>query len=65
MADQARAKKRISLKETFKNLVPELTEENLLWAQVAAAVVVGLVTLSKAPLLSFCPLHIILLVIIK
>ncbi|XP_050715490.1 signal recognition particle receptor subunit beta-like [Eriocheir sinensis] len=45
MADQARPKKRISLKETFKNLTPELTEENMMWAQVAAAVLVGLVTL--------------------
>lgn len=61
MADEARPKKRISLKETFKNVVPELTEENLLWVQVAAAVVVGLVTLSKALLSSLSPLHLYLL----
>ncbi|KAG0714624.1 Signal recognition particle receptor subunit beta [Chionoecetes opilio] len=45
MADQARLKKRISLKETYKNLVPELTEDGLVWAQVAAALIVGLLTL--------------------
>ena len=47
MADEARVKKRISLKETFKNLVPELNEENVMYMQVATAVLVGLVTLSK------------------
>lgn len=45
MADEARPKRRISLKETFRNVVPELTEENLVWLQVATAVVVGLITL--------------------
>lgn len=45
MADEVRAKRRISLKETFRSVVPELNETNVLYLQVAVAVVVGLLTL--------------------
>lgn len=51
MADQAKPKRRISLKETFRNLVPELTEEEMAWVQVAVAVLVGLLTLGNTPLI--------------
>ncbi|KAG7178013.1 signal recognition particle receptor subunit beta-like [Homarus americanus] len=45
MTEEVRQRKRISIKETFNKYVPEFNEENMFWAQVLAAVVVGLVTL--------------------
>lgn len=45
MAEGIRVKKRISLKETFNKLMPEMNEENMFIAQIVAAVLVGIITL--------------------
>ena len=43
MADVIKEKRRISLKETFNNLIPE----DLFFIQVGVAILVGLITLGK------------------
>ncbi|KAK7078490.1 hypothetical protein SK128_023087 [Halocaridina rubra] len=42
---EIRPKKKISLKETFNKLMPEMNEENIFRAQVAVALLVGLITI--------------------